>query len=737
MSIELANNKDHLVIKRDGTEEKYSKKKLKRAIDWCTKSDDTLTNILFESLNLKIYSKIKVTDLWEEVIQTAANLISEIQPRWDSVARRAYYIKVHKEVFSDQLSAALEKGVSRNLYDRDVVSTFTSADIALLSEAIDHKKDLNFTFVGLVTFMDKYAFNANQNQKLETPQVAYMRIAMYAFYKEPQNRIPLIIERYNQLSDHWYTEATPKMLNSLAPMAQLSSCCLFTLGDTTESINSTDSKMALLSKYGGGLALDVSALRASGSLIGTAGGKSSGPVPFIQKIQATVASFNQQGKRSGASIITFPFWHYDVEDLVMLKDAGGSDDKRARKLQYSIKWYRLLSKRIKANEDITLFDPKEVPLLLTTYGDAFETAYVAYENKANLKRKTIAARDLAYLVSKVRIETGNLYIFFTDNANTQRTGDAVYSSNLCQEVFLPSRASEFKEVSINQNYHTGEITTNYIEKAGRLALCNLSSINLIIWKDLSCQAKTALVTNLLRASDNLIDYSFYPVADGEITNRAYRAIGVGVSNYAQYMASKSVLLSSPEAIRETEEIFGELYVYLRAASIELAGERGNYDGWEDSSWAKGIETYDLFKHKGAYHHKDPIPMRFSNISAIAPTATSSVAINATEGIEPVRRLSAMKEGTYTLPMLAPKLMQYRAFYESPFDIGNKQLIRLAAARQKFLDQGQSVSLYYADSDSAYEIIDDIIYAEECGLKSLYYAVPLAAEIDSGCDSCGS
>jgi len=364
--IEKIKGKDHNIIKLDGRVEKYSPKKMKRSLLRISGGQQALADDLFNSLNIKIYDRIKIDVLWDEVIETAANKITEMYTIYDEIARRAYIEKVYKSNYNltsdiDTLRYldVVKKGVQAGVYDRDVVAHFSDDEIDALGEYIEKDRDQDFSFIGIVFFMEKYAYNYTKYKKLELPQHTYMRIAMYPYYKEEnsEKKIQLIKERYDDLSHHLFTEASPKVNNSLSPNSQMASCVLNTVLDDSRSICHADSNMALFSKYGGGLALDVSALRCSGSLVGKSGGKSSGPVKFIKKFEATIGAFDQVGKRKGACVISFPFWHYDVQDMIMLKDAGGSEDKRARGLMYTIKWYKIFTDRIKAGEDISKIFP--------------------------------------------------------------------------------------------------------------------------------------------------------------------------------------------------------------------------------------------------------------------------------------------------------------------------------------------------------------------------------------------
>ncbi len=757
MPIQLAKNKQHNVIKRNGSIEPYSSKKLTKAINWCTDNNKVLTKILLNALSIKIYDKIKIDKLWDEVINTASNLVSEMYPIWDKVAEKAYLLKVYKETYNSNppnkcypnYYETIKKGVSANVYTSDLLTQFTEEEFITLGSYIDESRDTTFPFIGLITLMDKYAINYTLTKKLELPQHIYMRVAIAPYlYDKSENRLEKIKKRYDDLSTFLFTEATPKMVNSLTPKPQLASCVLNEVDDTTESINYTDTALSTFSKYGGGLALDISKLRCTLSPIGKNGGRSDGPIPFIKKFKATIGAFNQNGKRKGALIITFPFWHYDVKNLLMLKDAGGSEDNRARTLQYAIKWYHILTTRIKEDGYITLFDPKEVPLLNQTYGDEFEKAYLMYEQKVGIRKQKIPARDLAFLISKIRSETGNLYITFVDNINKQRmTYAPVFASNLCQEVVLSVKASTDFISKILINFETNSTYTVNTVKTGEIALCNLSSVNIMKWIKLSHTKKQEFVYNLLEASDNLITHQYYPIKEGEYANKRHRAIGIGVSNEAAYIASNKLLHTDKETELLLHELYEDLSYYILEGSVKLAKKRGAYSTYKDSYWFQGLIPLDLSLSKINYKYKHDwnylrqqikrYGIRFSYHMAIAPTATSSQVIQATEGIEPVKQLSMMKEGTYTLPILVPNIHQYRQWYQSAFDIPISTANTLNSIRQKFVDQSISFSHYYQTTNSSFEIINDIIDAESKGLKTLYYLQPLKSDLIKGCESCSS
>ncbi len=453
--------------------------------------------------------------------------------------------------------------------------------------------------------------------------------------------------------------------------------------------------------------------------------------------------------RPGALAAYFSWWHYDAPDLIELKEEGGTEDRRARKLQYGVKWNKLFTQRILDNETITLFDPKETPELLETWGSEFEKWYLHYENKAGIKKKTMQAIDLAFNIAKQRIETGNIYIFFEENVQNQNNfNDKIYSSNLCAEIMLSTKAVKQGTDKLIKDLSTGSTKINEEYDPGLIALCNLSSINLMTWMKLSPKKKEKIIYNLLRASDNLIDYAFYPAKEGEIFNRNYRAIGVGVTNYAQFLATLGLSFSDPEALEETNDIMEDIYWYLMNASIRLAGERGRFEYFHNTKYAQGLFTHDMYQGPYTYKLKKDwnslrqqlitVGARFATVMAIAPTATSSLILKSTEGIEPIRKLVSLKTGTYSCKQLAPNIQKLRSKYDIAWDIPSEDMINLASVRQRWVDQGQSFSLYYKDrNDSAYEILKDILVSEKMGLKSMYYAHSPKEddELEEACLSC--
>ena len=719
--VELVENKQHLMQKRDGTFEPYDYMKTYNVSLWAYEGNTVLADALMAALDIKIYNRMPVSMLIDEMIDTLTNMTSVITPIHDEAAKRLYLQKMYKDLYHmrrDQYPNYRE--VINTLIDNDkiidITSILTVEEMDKLGKAIVPERDLDSTYLGLNLFFDKYSFKID-GKPVELLQHGFMRLAIQGFlYEDETDRVELIIQRYNDLSTFVYTEATPKWLNSLTYDAQMASCCLHHMPDNTEGINKVVGDIGQYSRHGGGNAVDVSALRMRGSVIGRAG-KSSGPTNSIKYVESAITLYNQLGARPGACVVTFPWWHADVLELLELKDEGGNESKRARKLQYSIKINREFLRRLEQGIDITLFDPKDAKSLLTMYGEEFDAEYERLEDEGKGER-VITAASLGYIIAKIRAETGNLYIFFDENSNEGSPFKAkIHQSNLCQEIHLPTEAAEHIEDTLTLNLSNQSYETVTRSKAGLLALCNLSSINVAKWMDMSVKDRFAAAYNLLRASDNLIDWQHYPVKDGEMFNRNYRAIGIGQNNLAYHFANNDIKFSSFAALKEMREISMTMKLTFTMASEKLAKERGNFPFYSKTNLTR--------------------PSRFATLFAIAPTATSSIIIGATEGIEPIVNLISEKTGTYSNKQLAPKLSELRGKYELAFDIPTKALYDLAAVRQEvLLDQGQSVNTYKTKTDSAYDVLQDIIYAEKKGLKSLYYLQSKNTEVEV-CESCSS
>jgi len=744
------------IIKRDGSREPFNVDKLRRVVSWATEGKDVFTADLLRDTEIKLHDEIKITDMYRQLIITAVNKISMLYPEWETISARLQLLAYTKETWNvsklgeyPHLKEVLAKGVQYKIYDKDVVKLLTEEEIEQLNNAIDPTRDQLFNYKGLVTFFDKYCMNYSKTRKLELPQFSYMRVAIALNIKE-NDRINRIIECYDALSQHQYTVATPIIMNTLTKGQQLSSCVLNTVSDDSHSILDLNKDLGVYSKFKGGTAVDFSAVRAKGAFIDGTQGLSSGPIPFIKIVESTMKAFNQGGKRPGACAIYFPWWHSDVIDLLSLKSNGGTDENRARGLKYGIKINNLMIEAVRKNEEIYLFDPKDTPKLLNTFGDKFRQEYQSYIDKTSIRRKKINARELWFKIMKERTETGNIYFFHEDNVNEATLLNRyIGSSNLCAEIVLPSRPSK----CISERMLTDEDGEKMIYKkysAGEIALCNLSSINLLTWKDLDDQGKDKLVATVIRALDNTIDLAHYPVKEGKNANTMYRYLGIGVLNYANYLASQKIVFDSVEALTETDRLFDDLSYRIISASVDLALEKGSFPQFFETEWAKGVlpihkankhasklgeHQIDMAKWDKLAQRVKTYGIRNAQLMAIAPTATSGKSINATESIEPVQDFFYKEEGTITIPTLVPNFRLHNQYYKKSFDCDQMRLVELAAVRQKWLDQAQSVNIYIRHPDSLKELTDIHLYGFYLGMKSFYYLKQQKDQAEEVCESC--
>lgn len=908
--IELTKNKKHIIIKRDGREEEYNEEKLKKVINWATDNKKVYTDSILQDLQIKINNKMKITVLYDNVINTVVNKISTLYSIYDDIAKKLYLLKLYKETANlkkigeyPDLYSIIKLGIKKEIYSKEILKDFTKEEINVLNTYIKPNRDLLFTYSGLYIFNKKYCKGIG-NEKLELPQITYMIASMYSFCKDKTNkRLKYIKELYNMVSKHEVTFATPRICNSYTRNNQLASCVLNTVDDDTWSINETDNNIAMYSRSSGGIGYDMSFIRATGSKISSTRGFSDGPVPFIKRIEQTISSFNQGGVRKGSAVITFSWWHWDVQDLVMLKDAGGTEDTRARKLVYAVKINNLFRKRVDNDDYITLFDPKETRILNECYGSEFEKNYLYFENKKGIRKKKIKAKDLLFQILKIRQETGNLYLTFIDNINEQSIiNEFVGSSNLCQEIVIPSSPSKLISEEIKTENGKTVIITK--KESGEIGICNLCSINLSKWVTFTESYKNKMIYVLLRSCDNILDTQYYPVAEGEVSNKRNRPIGIGVFNYANMLALNKYKYTDLKSLHFINSVFDNLYYTIYYQSMQLAKERGSYSTFDNSKWKDGYTPLDLslFNEKEFGIKTDwdkwnklgnlieKYGVRFSFHSAIAPTAcqtldteiryknksmifedylkkngikvldimfkgkqgwfeftnpdtidtrygekevhrvwyngkyektislyfenddkpytftqnhkllsinnewkqvkdfkigdfvvdetqsnkrrkivkiktnfdirdtwdlevpdvheyllgngvvthnTSGKSVNSTESIEPIVDLFYTNEGTQTLPSLVPNLKECRQYYERCWTIPAKIILLHAAIRQRYIDQSQSLNLYYIKPESAKELWEDIKFAMDLGIKTLYYMKTPKSnfELEEHCDSC--
>jgi ribonucleoside-diphosphate reductase alpha chain len=744
------------IIKRDGKKEPFNPEKMKKACMWATGNRDFMAEELIQDTEIKLHKEIHIKDMFQQLIVTAVNKISMLNPTWEDVAAKLELMKIYKETYNIAPSQSyphvkdiLAKGVEHKLFNKSTVNKLTDEELDQINAAIVPERDELFNYKGLVTFFDKYCLNYTKTKTLELPQHSYMRVAIALMINE-QNHVEKIIEEYNELSLHNYTRATPIMLNALTPGQQLSSCVLNTLDDDSHSILDTGKNLGIYSKFKGGTALDISSMRAKGGYIEGTQGYSSGPVPFMKFYESIMKAWNQGGKRPGALAIYFNWWHLDVMDILSLKSNGGTDENRARGLQYAIKLNERLVEAFIKDEEVTLFDPKDVPELIGKFGKEFNDIYESYANKTTIRKKTISARELWKKIFKERSETGNIYLMHEENTNeTSMLNRYIGSSNLCTEIVLPSRASGAisEELITNENGQK-QIVKKYT--AGEIALCNLSSINAEKWFYMDDEQKWQTVRTLVRGLDNTVDVANYPVKEGKNSNLMYRYLGIGILNQTNYLALKEIIVDTQASAEEQDKLWDDISYMLITASMELATEKGKFPGFYETEWSKGIlpihkankNAFELTEYEPDWNRWSELAekvktfgIRNAQLMAIAPTATSGKAVNAIESTEPVHDFFYKEEGTMTIPTVVPNFRKNNRFYKRAFDCDQIALLKNAAVRQKWIDQSMSVNVYITKPDSLMEMSKLHLYYFHFGGKTMYYLKQQKDGDSYVCESC--
>lgn len=747
------------IVKRKGHKEPFNPEKMKKVCMWATGDREFMADELIRDTEIKLHREIHIKDMFSQLIVTAVNKISMLQPMWEDVAAKLQLMSIYKETYNmktageyTHLAEVLEKGIQKKIYDKNIVELYSEKDIETLNRAIQPERDLLFNYKGLVTFYDKNCLSYSKTKKLELPQHAYMRVAMALMSQDGTgaDRVKRVIDEYNKISTHMYTRATPIMLNALTPGQQLSSCVLNTLDDDSHSILDTGKNLGIYSKFKGGTALDITAMRAKGGYIEGTQGYSSGPVPFMKYYESIMKAWNQGGKRPGALAVYFNWWHLDVVDILSLKSNGGTDENRARGLKYAIKVNQVFLDAIEKDSTITLLDPKDAQSLIGVFGQEFNDEYERLCSKTSVRKKEIRARDLWLKIMKERSETGNIYMFHEENVNEQTVLNRyVGSSNLCTEIVLPSRASGcLSEELVTTEDGTRKIIKEYT--AGEIALCNLSSVNLERWFYLDDESRMDVARSVVRGLDNTVDIANYPVKEGKNSNMMYRYLGVGVLNYTNYLALSKIVIDTQEAAEEADALFDDLSYKLITASMELAIEKGKFEKFYETDWSRGIlpihkanknafglteYSHDEDKWEKLAQDVKMFGVRNAQLMAIAPTATSGKAINAIESIEPIPDLFYKEEGTTIIPTVVPNFKKNNRYYKRAFECDQMELMKSAAVRQKWLDQAQSVNVYFSQPDSLLELTKVHLYGFKHGMKTFYYLKQEKAGDEESCASC--
>jgi ribonucleoside-diphosphate reductase alpha chain len=724
------------VTKRNGTREPIDLDKIHRVITWATEGlEDVSISQVELKAHIQFYDGIRTADIHELIIKSAADLISEEAPDYQHLAARLAIFNLRKRAYHcftpPTLFEQVSKMVALGKYDPALLKEYTEAEWNELDNHIDHWRDLNFAYAAVKQWDGKYLVqNRVTGEIYESPQFAYMLISASLFANYPEEtRLDYVCRFYDACSLFKISLPTPIMAGVRTPTRQFSSCVLIETDDSLDSINATASSIVKYVSQRAGIGINIGALRAIGSPIRGGEAFHTGLIPFIKYFQTAVKSCSQGGVRGGAATLFYPIWHLEVENLLVLKNNRGVEENRVRHLDYGVQLNKLMYQRLLDGGNITLFSPCDVPGLYDAFfADQveFERLYTHYEQDLTIRKKTLKAMELFSILMQERAQTGRIYIQNVDHCNTHGAFDPtvapIKQSNLCMEIALPTAP------------------LNNVEDAnGEIALCTLAAFNLGAFEQLD--ELDELADLMVRALDALLDYQNYPVPAAQ-HNKQRRTLGIGVTNYAYYLAKHGVYYSNGSANRLTHRLFEAFQFYLLKASNNLARELGACDWFDQTKYAKGILPIDTYKKEVDAICGEPLHydweslradilkhgLRNSTLSALMPCETSSQITNSTNGIEPPRGLisvKASKDGI--LKQVVPGFKAFGSNYELLWNIPNNTgYLELIGIMQKFVDQSISANTNYdptrfeGDKVPMKALLQDLLYAYKMGAKTLYY-----------------
>ena len=724
------------VEKRDGKKEPLDLEKMHKVVMFAC---EDIAGVSASEVELKshiqFYDGIKSEEVQETLIKAASDLISEETPNYQWVAGNLVNYHIRKMVYGDfepwHILKVVETNVKEGFYDSALLEDYSKEEWEKINGFIKHERDFEIAYVGMEQFRGKYLVQNRVTGRLyETPQVAYILIAATLFSSYPREiRLKYVKDYYDAISNFDISLPTPVMAGVRTPQRQFSSCVLIETDDSLDSINATSSSVVKYVSQKAGIGIGAGSIRAINSPIRNGDASHTGVIPFYKLFQASVKSCSQGGVRGGAATLYYPIWHYEVEDLLVLKNNKGTEDNRVRHMDYGVQFNKLMYERLIAGENITLFSPSDVPGLYNAFfedQDKFRELYEKAERNTRLRKKTIPALELFSIFMNERKNTGRIYLMNVDHANDHGSflpeKAPIRQSNLCCEINLPTKP-----------------LTSITDEEGEISLCTLSAIN---WGNIRTPKDFRKPCELaVRGLDALLDYQKYPVLAAEISTNNRRPLGIGIINFAYWLAKNDTNYSDPdlELVDEWAEAWS---YYLIKASNELAKEKGACPKSLETRYGNGIVPSDtrktdvdeLVKHKERRKWKElrkslkEHGIRNSTLMALMPAETSAQISNSTNGIEPPRSMVSVKQSKHgVLKQVVPGIHKLKNKYELLWDQKSPEgYLKIMAVLQKYIDQGISVNtsynpIFFEDEKIPMSVmLQHLIMFYKYGGKQLYY-----------------
>lgn len=696
-------------------------------------------------------------ELLKNLIKGATELTTIEAPKWEMAAARLlalqFEINMEKRLAGIQIKNFYEKLkylTEAGLYGEYILQSYSKDEVLALEKLIDNERNRLFTYSGLELLLKRYVIHDHRGEALETPQEMFLGVAMHLAMNETKDRLSYVQKFYDLLSTLKATMATPTLSNARKPYHQLSSCFIDTVPDSLNGIYRSIDNFAKVSKLGGGMGLYFGKVRATGSAIRGFEGAAGGVIRWIRLVNDTAVAVDQLGMRQGAVAVYLDVWHQDLPEFLNLKTNNGDDRMKAHDVFPAVCYPDYFWEQVRDNigSDWYLMCPYEIArvkgyALEDSFGDEWKEKYLDCVRDVRINKRAIPIKELVRLIIRSAVETGTPFMFNRDHvnrANPNKHAGVIYCSNLCTEI-----AQNMSPITEGRQYIKevdGEQIVVSETKAGDFVVCNLASLSLGHIHLEDEEELAFCVKTLVRALDNVIDLNYYPLPYAKISNKKYRALGLGVSGYHHMLAKRGIAWESEEHLAFVDDLFEKINYYAIEASAEIAKEKGAYQCFSGSEWQSGEyfarrnytdEKWMALREKVA---KDGL--RNGYLIAIAPTSSTSILSGTTAGVDPIMHKFFLEEKKNGLmPRVAPELSAKTYWvYKSGHLIDQSYTIRADGIRQRHVDQAQSVNIYITNDYSFRQILQLYLLAWEKGVKTLYYVRSKSLEVEE-CESCSS
>jgi len=734
------------VVKRSGERVPLDVSKIQRQVANACRGIDGVSQSMIEiKAQIELHDGMTTETIDELLLKAMVDLIDETENpeinnvNYQYVAGRQKVSMLRKEVYGEydppKLFSIVQRNVELGMYTPELLEWYTEDEWNIIDLFIDHAKDESYTYAAIAQLAEKYLVqNRATGVIYESPQIRYAIAAATAFHNEQkETRLKLVKEYYECASDGHFTLATPVLAGLGTTTKQFSSCVLISSDDTLDSIFAAGEMMAKYASKRAGIGLEIGRIRPLGAPIRNGEIKHTGLIPFLKKWFADLRSCSQGGIRNASCTVTFPVWHYQFEDLIVLKNNQGTEEVRVRQMDYSVVVNKMFWNRYRNGETMSLFDPAEVPDLYEAYyrdSKEFERLYLQYEQDKTKKKKVVPADEIFKNgILKERTDTGRIYLVNIDNVINQGPFDTrldpIYQSNLCQEILLPTKP--FQRIE---------------DPEGRIALCTLGSINWGAFRNPQEMRKCCRV--LVRSLSNLLNYQDFLSIQSKLANNEFEPLGVGVTNLAYWHARRSYKYGDVDALAEVKRWIEHQAYYLTEMSVELAKERGACERSQYTYYGQGVFPWER-RNEGVNELTDFTPsldwetlrtdlkqygIRNATLMAVAPVESSSVVLNSTNGIEmPMEMISVKESKAGSFVQVVPEYRRLKNRYQLMWDqtdcVG---YLKTACVLGAYVDQSLSTNTFY--NPAHFEggkvpgtlIAKNLMLAYKWGLKTVYYSL---------------